>query len=366
MVQFRTIGRRQCMRSMLAAGALSLTGCESLIRAVAETCPEDPAESGGVDWTPDVLHPVFYGFQDLDPADGAPATLRIWYPTYEGFTDGPPILKMCVIRWPVVLFLHGQPPCPDVNYYRRWAMLPAVLARSGYVVVVPSHTAIFPAEAESPAVQNALEALDWVRGGWEHSRWVDSQAEATAVAGHSYGALLAARVAQARPAIAAYVGLSGPWLEFSSPLPVLQAIGAPSFFMWGTGDPIDSAFESLDGGGLWDQVPSPKHAGVFPGEHFDYLRPWAGCNFSRGSCTLIEAVAAELAALFIARHAPVNISSSQIPLTLEPPDVVLTQAQQFFAGGHLSGLSQFETQAGCSLGLRWVDGATSGQRELGP
>ncbi len=91
-----------CQRTALAAGALlpaaSLSGCAELIRVLAEACPADPAESGGIDWTPDVLHPVFYGFRDLGTADGAPGTLRIWYPTYEGFTDGPPILKLCLAR----------------------------------------------------------------------------------------------------------------------------------------------------------------------------------------------------------------------------------------------------------------------------
>lgn len=366
------ISRRKFLRMTLAGGtflpAAALSGCAELIRAIAATCPADPAESGGVDWTPDVLHPVFYGFRDLGPADGAPGTLRVWYPTYEGFTDGPPILKLCLVRWPVVLFLHGQPPgpCPDSNYYRRWSLLPAVLARSGYVVVVPSHPADFPDTAGSPAVSDALNVIDWVRGGWEHARWVDARAEATAVAGHSYGALLAARVAQARPAISAYVGLSGPWSEFSNPVPVLQAIGAPAFFMWADGDPIRGALESLDGGGLWNQVPTPKHAAVFPGEHFDYLRPWEGCNITRGGCTLIEAVAAELAALFITRHVPVNLSQAQIPVTLDPPSVMLTLKQQFFAGGHLGGLSQIETRDGCRVNLRWVDGAASGSRQLGP
>jgi len=364
------ISRRHYLRAALAAGALPavlpLSGCEALIKALGEACPEDPAESGGIDWTPDVLHPVFYGYQDLDAADRAPGPLRIWYPTYEGFTDGPPILKLCLVRWPVVLFLHGQPPCPDANYYRRWATLPAVLARSGYVVVVPKHDAAFPDDVTSPGVTYGLSVLDWLRDDWEHAQWVDARAEATAVAGHSYGALLAARVAEARPAISAFVALSGPWLEFSNPVPVLQAIGAPSFFMWATGDPIGGAFESLDGGGLWNQVPAPKHAAVFPGEHFDYLRPWTGCNFTRGDCTLIEAVAGELAALFITRHVPLNLSQAQIPITLAPPSVALTQAQQFFAGGQLSGLDQIETQAGCRVDLRWVEGSNSGSRQLGP
>lgn len=360
--------RRRFLRHALIAGTLlpGISGCR-LIEILADSCPEDQTESGGVDWTPDVLHPVFYGFKDLGAADGAPSALRIWYPTYEGFTDGPPILKLCLVRWPVVLFLHGQPPCPDPDYYRRWSMLPAVLARSGYVVAVPSHAASFPEETTSgPAVAAALGVIDWVRSSWEHKKWVDARAEATVVAGHSYGALLAARVAQARPAISAYAGLSGPFLEFSNPVPVLQAIDAPAFFMWATGNPLTGAFENLDGAGVFPQIPRPKHAAVFPGEHFDYLRPWTGCNFLQGGCTLIEAVAAELTALFIARNLPVALSRSQIPVNLDPPAVALTQKQQFFAGGHLSGLRQIQGRAGCRIDLRWDDGSVTGSRRLGP
>lgn len=364
-----TIDRRRFVRTALLAGGLpavaSLPGCAALFEALAGSCPDDPAESGGVDWTPDVLRPVFYGYRDYTAADGAPATLRMFYPTYEGFTAGPPILKLCLVRWPVVLFLHGQPPCPLADYHRLWFLLPAVLARCGYVVAVPSHAAAFPGEAGSPGETLALDVIDWVRDGWEHDRWVDKRPEATAVAGHSYGALLAARVAAARPSISAYVGLSGPFTEFGNPVPVLQGIGAPSFFMWATGNPITGAFENLDGGGMWNQVPSPKAAAVHPGEHFDYISPTA-CGEPRGPCTLIQGVAADLAALFITRYAPLASSTASIPVDLEPPSVTLTPQQQFFAGAHLSGLSQIATREGCDVDLRWQDGGASGSRQLGP
>ena len=89
---------------------------------------------------------MFWGFQDLDVANGAPGPLRVFYPTYEGSPQGAPILKLCVIRYPVVLFLHGQPPCPDPNYFKRWQILGMVLARSGYVVVMPKQGAQLPQE----------------------------------------------------------------------------------------------------------------------------------------------------------------------------------------------------------------------------
>src|SRR5688572_9602586 len=94
-------GRRRCLRSALAAPLLlSVAGCESLIRVLAGTCPDDPAESAGVDWTPDILHPMFWGFQDLDAASGAPGPLRIFYPTFEGTPRNAPILKLCLVRYP--------------------------------------------------------------------------------------------------------------------------------------------------------------------------------------------------------------------------------------------------------------------------
>jgi len=56
---------------MIAVGiippAFVLSGC-----ALKKTCPEDPADSAGVDWTPGILHPMFWGFQELGTANGAP------------------------------------------------------------------------------------------------------------------------------------------------------------------------------------------------------------------------------------------------------------------------------------------------------
>jgi len=224
------IDRRRFLRGALglaAAAPMALAGCEDLLRALGESCPDDPEESGDVTWTPDVMHPVFYGFRDLTTADGAPTKLRIWYPTYEGFTDGPPILKLCLVRYPVVLFLHGQPPCPTADHHRQWSMIPAVLARSGYVVVVPSYSPSLPTTSD-PNISLALNLVDWVRDGWSERKWVDRAAESTAVAGHSYGGLLAARVVAARPSIAALVSLGAPWDELSDRNAVLRGLTLPS------------------------------------------------------------------------------------------------------------------------------------------
>lgn len=352
------LDRRQYLRAMLAAAAVSLTGCGST-----QTCPDDPNESAGVDWTPDILHPMFWGFQDLDVANGAPRPLRIYYPTYEGTPQNAPILKLCLIRYPVVLFTHGQGPCPDANYFRRWHILGMVLARSGYVVVMPKLSQQPPVEG-SPDIAAGLGALDFVRNTWEHRNWVDSDATATTVVGHSFGAVIAARIRQARPTIGAYVGLSGAWTEVTDTIPLLQSIQVPAFFSWATlTGPVS---ESMDNGGLWQAVPGPKWAAIFPGLHFDYISPFTGCSFQRGSCDLVELVMAELVALFITRQVPVKTSHAPIPPSLIPPSVVLTQKQAFFAGGHMNGIGAIESRQGCGIDLRWEDPLDTGSRHLGP
>jgi pimeloyl-ACP methyl ester carboxylesterase len=365
--------RRAWLRAALGAGALStLSGCDDLIRVLSGTCPENPADSGGIDWTPDVLHPVQAGSQDLDVADGAPGPLTIFYPTYSIRPDPTfPILKLCLVRYPVVLFLHGQPPSPPgctsasvQDYYRRWVVLPLVLARSGYVVVVPKHSTLLPGDPESPDTTYVLSVLDWVRNGWEHRRWVDAQAVSTAIVGHSYGALLAARVRRLRPTISAYVGLSGPWTEIPDTTSVLGSIAAPSFFMWAA-QAQGTVAEALSDS-QWDAVPFGKTSAAFNGEHFDYLTTWPGCSFARGSCSIMDLVAAELVALFISRQIPVNLSHAPIPPSLIPPAVTLTDRQKQFAGGHLIFIKQAASSQGCSIDLTWNDPAETGSRHIGP
>ena len=64
----------------------------------------------------------------------APAALRVLSQHRELPPDAP--LLTCLGRYPLVLFLHGQCPQSPPNY-QSWFRLPATLARSGFVVVVP-------------------------------------------------------------------------------------------------------------------------------------------------------------------------------------------------------------------------------------
>jgi hypothetical protein len=80
---------RRLLASLAAVLTLAVVpGCtRENIDAVLGTCPSNPAESGGINWTPDVGRPVFWGVQDLTVSAGAPRDMQIFYPTFEGFTD---------------------------------------------------------------------------------------------------------------------------------------------------------------------------------------------------------------------------------------------------------------------------------------
>ena len=163
------------------------------------TCPTDQ----GVTWPVDAVHPVFYGTQDLTmAANGVPTDMTIYYPSVDGTPSSARMLRLCNTKWPVVLFLHGQPPAgvSASGYQRRFSVTMGELARSGYVVVAPNYDAELATPDASPAmVAAAMQDVSWVRHNWSEAGSVDQRPEQTAVMGHSYGALLAARVAPPIP-----------------------------------------------------------------------------------------------------------------------------------------------------------------------
>ncbi|HCT78562.1 MAG TPA: hypothetical protein DGT23_18670 [Micromonosporaceae bacterium] len=333
------------------------------IEKIVATCPSNPADSGGINWTPDIGRPVFWGVQDLTVAAGAPRDMQIFYPTVEGSTNAPPILKVCVTRWPVVLFLHGDPPAgvSNVGYHKKWFRFAISLARSGFVVIVPSHDANIPSD---PDVTKAMADLNFVRNQWSNSAWVAKQPELTAVAGHSFGALTAAKVAGSHPEFGAFVSLGGGFSELPDPRSTFEALRMPSFFMWAKG----LGFEDLDAGtagGQWNPLQINKYAAVYEGKHFDYLRPQDSGTAERGPCDQIAGASGDLAALFIARNIRVPLSPIQVSVDLKPPQVQLTQQQEFFAGSHLEAVQAIASRPACKMDMRWkVDGVT-GNRKVG-
>lgn len=148
-----------------------------------------------IGWAPTVLVPVFYGYQDFEPTGGAPTALRVFYPIIESSPQDAPTLT-CLGRYPLALFLHGQCSQSPPNY-QSWFQLPATLARSGFVVVVPDldwQTNQRPWESADPQYDLALAVVDWMHTTWSGRDWL-SGSSSLALVGHSYGALLAGRLA---------------------------------------------------------------------------------------------------------------------------------------------------------------------------
>jgi pimeloyl-ACP methyl ester carboxylesterase len=296
---------------------------------------------------------VFYGTADLGPPDGLPTRVRVFYPSVEGSPAGAPIVAGCG-RYPLVAFLHGQ--CLQTDHYLSWNRLPALLARSGYVVVVPALQSIPPFADPNPEVSLVDDVVRWMRSSWVH-RGALLPPPMTAVVGHSWGALLGASVAirlQAQHSLSAFASLSGGWTEWPPvpPLP-LRSVMVPSMFMWGTGD---SDNFSRIGPGMWDALQPAKHKVVFTGgEHWDYLRS-TPCGQRPGPCNLVASLAADFLLTFLSHYLPPerwSLLRYTIPHSLVPPPLQLTQAQEFFAGGHLAGFAEIENSQVCRVRHTW-------------
>lgn len=312
--------------------------------------PLPPPATCPISWQPQALTPVFYGARSLGPAEGAPVPLRIFFPSLDGAVESAPLLEGCA-RYPLVILAHGH--CiGDVDHYRRWFRLPAQLARSGYVVVVPQLAGLagglHPSSPDHPDLPTLAAVVQWARNGWEHAD-VALPAPATGIVGHSFGALLGARFA-ALGAVSAFAGLSGVWSDWPSrPLPV-EEVDAATLLVWG--GPLDFFTELPDS--IWQGLPRPRHRVVFAeGEHWDYLGAVdVPCRPGRGPCQGLGAATDDLVTMFLARYLPPELAPDlpdRVPPSLEPPELVLTPEQEFFAGAHLVGFGGLGGDPSCAL-----------------
>jgi acetyl esterase/lipase len=318
---------------------------------------EPPPAGCQVGWQPSAVAPVFYGIRDYGPDDGTPGPLRVFFPSLDGAVFDAPILEGCG-RYPLILFAHGH--CDEAEHFKQWYQLPASLARSGNVVVVPElpNISSHPSTADHPALDRIQAVLDWMRGGWTH-RTVLLPPPSTGLVGHSYGAMLAARATMDAP-VSAYASIAGVWEDWPGGTIPLAEIQVPLFICRGTDDWFTTISESL-----WDGLPSPKHQALLQGAmHWDYLRPGATtCERGRGPCALTASITTDLVTMFFAKHLPVQHwpdLPARIPGSLVPPSVPLSWEQQFFAGAHLTAFSQLRQLMGCSVYLRWVTDQGSG------
>src|SRR5262245_42871191 len=99
------------------------------------------------------------------------------------------------------------------EHYKQWFYPQAQLAESGYVVAVPSFGKLgHPSDTGQPAYAIIDGTRTWMHNQWEY-RDVLMPEPATAVYGHSFGALIAAIYASSHE-VAAFAGLSGVWRDW--------------------------------------------------------------------------------------------------------------------------------------------------------
>ena len=359
-----TLNRRELLRTAVAGAVLATVGCRSIREPTGPDC--DPPSTSGVDWIPDVAHPVAWGEEHLTAADGAPRTMSIYYPSRR-FVSPRPMLRSCLGRWPVVLLLHGQPPrgvttLPDYN--QRFSRIAIALARSGYVVIAPLHFPQSRPEYAPTLIADAKADIDWVRNSWHEAKWVSRSSRSVTLVGHSYGAIEAARIAAGWPEVAALVSLSGPYLELNDVSNLISSIRCPSLFMFSTAPGVPSEQIEDDetaNNNYWRKLPDDRYAAMFFGEHFDYLDPSTSGTLPPGPCSQIGQLAADLTALFVASNVQ---SLTDVPIGLRKPQVVLTDAQLTLAIQHLPAIDK-NWGEDCRIQLKWRVGGEEGERIIG-
>ena len=327
---------------------------DAYLKAFAPLAPPDTCPIG---WQPNALEPVFYGVRDYSTADGAPADLRVFFPSLDGAVHSAPILDGCG-RYPLVLFVHGD--CHENNsnvneHYLQWFYPQAQLAESGYVVVVPNfglqqHPTGF--ELDQPTIDILEKTRSWMRNQWEHRDVLMSE-PATGIYGHSFGALYAAIYATWHD-VGAFAGLSGVWTDWPSSPFAFEGLTVPKLFIWGEND---SDVEIPDN--LWDPLPAPKHKIVFAqGQHWDYLPAGTTpCDEGRGPCQFLKAAASDFVITFFSKYLPPELVPNLpdlIPDSLIPPPLDLsTYEKNFYGAGHLTGVRALSGNEDCEYDNDW-------------
>jgi len=359
-----------------------------------------PSPQRPIEWQPDALAPVFYGYRDYE-AEFAPVVAemaaphvtemrapgaivggarprhpcRVFFPTLDGSPDSAAILAP-VGGFPLIVFVHGE--CKEPEHYKKWFLLPAQLARCGYVVVVPELPGIVAGD-EAPEVAGDLALLwqfiNWMRTAWEHRQTL-MPAPFTGVAGHSHGGgLAAALVASGPTAFKAWASLSGVTREAFAPLAVAPCA---KLFMWGTDRDaplVDLTPEPESSS--WAEMVGPKHSAIFHDMgHWDYLEPGTtSCDVDRGPCALNPSLTVETLMMFFGRYLTPDGAPDlrpRIASSLRPPSFkdfvgALSLEQQFYDGGFFhDAFEGIGSDTDCGVHLTWdVGGGDSGSIVFG-
>lgn len=309
-----------------------------------------------VDWRPQAFAPVFYGYMDYEspPSDVSPGDslrgfpqgkCRVYYPSLDGSPQGAPPLEECC-KYPLVIMIHGHCQGNTGEHYKKWFLQPAQLARSGYVVLVPS----LPAIGGTTPNQGVIPVIDsfrtWLLNSWDYHELVHAN---TGIIGHSFGAPIGAIISKANEHVKAFVSLSGQYEGVND----YTTMRKPVLFM--TGDQTADFAESLVGFN-WNGTPPPKHKAKFNGGfHFDYVHGQVQCtnSFGSGTCSKVPQLSTELITMFFTRYLrKVSGIDPDVPPSLIPPDITLSTDQQFYAGGaYLTGFDNLGSD--CSVELEW-------------
>ena len=337
-------------------GRRAMTLIEQLRRvSVAEPGKVINVPSCGLGWQPSVLAPVFYGNREIPVAAGSPMRLSVFFPSTDKAPDTASPLMGCG-RYPLVLFLHGS--CSEADHFRRWDLFAARLARAGYVVAVPELVHTYPPwDDPGPQISLVEQLLIWMRSSWEFAD-ILLPGPATAIVGHSYGALLGGRLAaRQRHPFSGYASLSGVWEQWGFPTPnPLPLLGMASLFVWGDDD--GGLDKYTDIGAWWSQLNFAKHRLVFSETaHWDYLGPQGStCASLEGAYPrFVRDLAADFVLMFLSHYLPPErwwLLPITIPHSLVPPPLDLTSEQEAFAAGHLAGFARTGSGS-CSVTHTW-------------
>lgn len=307
-------------------------------------CPGDCP----ISWRVSALKPVFYGYSDYANSSTdrktPPGSCRVFYPTLDGSTLDAPILEGCC-RHQVIILVHGQCQGNLSNHYKEWFMLPAQLARSGYIVLIPSLPDIgSDVDAMADKVQSYY---DWLSTDWVHKELVHPY---IGVIGHSFGGPVGAKFSRENSNVKAFASLSGQYEGMDD----YKRMNKPILFM--RGDPSADIGEALVGYD-WNNTPQPKHRADFDeGYHWDYISSGGeNCNNGAGDgpCAQRVMLRTEIISMFFTRYLSRGAINNNVPLSLIPPSLSLTTDQQFYAGGNymqtFDGLS-----SQCQVTLEWA------------
>ena len=120
--------RRDFLRAA-AGAALAAAGCKSTPEPPGPDC--DPPSVSGVDWIPDVAHPVAWGEEHLTTADGAPRIVSIYYPSPRFIPPRPMLLVSRQVAGCLAVARATASWCNDVTSRRLQSTLLAYCRRIG-------------------------------------------------------------------------------------------------------------------------------------------------------------------------------------------------------------------------------------------